>query len=135
MCCVVSNHVSFNPKFLLFVQKLEALAKPGHARSMAKLRQHHKAGKVGSRSSMSLLSDVSEEDSAPQEDEEGVEGEWPPVASIKRFKTVDEVREAAAKLEDMKIDVGCTSGTARLNINSYYFEIPKVFNVPVLYCR
>lgn len=30
--------------------------------------------------------------------------------SIKRFKTVDEVHEAAARLEDMTIEVGCTSG-------------------------
>ncbi len=70
---------------------------------MARLRRSHQAGKLGSRASMTSLTDVAEEEGAADnqyasadEDEQqqqhhAVDGEWPPLANIKKFSTADEV--------------------------------------------
>ena len=71
---------------------------------MARLRRSHQAGKLGSRASMTSLTDVAEEEGAngadnqyasadedEQQQQHAVDGEWPPLANIKKFSTADEV--------------------------------------------
>jgi hypothetical protein len=78
------------------------------SQSMARLRRSHQAGKLGSRASMTSLTDVAEEEGSgnadnqyasadedeqqqQQQQQHAVDGEWPPLANIKKFSTADEV--------------------------------------------
>ena len=90
---------------------------------MARLRRSHQAGKLGSRASMTSLTDVAEEEggangaadnqyASADEDEQqqqqqqqqhAVDGEWPPLANIKKFSTADEVHSGTfvcCRMED-----------------------------------